>query len=318
MDQEEQKKNKKRKKRKESGDDLEKEKARQRDTETKHMISLSRFCEIYLIRDGPFRRWLKEKVAKGYTDAVALLDSDDTWRVDAIAFLKTRDTTERRAAVKKERSRFVASLSEGSAAIPCVDVHNANPDAASNATASNATASDATDAPPMHTRDGPLHRRATDPHLSSTATADAPPDANPNATEGSAATGQPGVLQPDANPNATEGSAATGQPGVLQPDAPPDPNPNATEGSAATGQPGVLQPDAPPDPNPNATKGSAATGQPGVLQPDAPSEGSAATGQPGVLQPEAPSEGSAVLSKAQRNRQRRKMGASKARRWRGV
>jgi len=51
--------------------------------------------------------------------------------------------------------------------------------------------------------------------------------------------------------------------------------------------------------------------QPQVIQEPAPSEGSVATGQPGVLQPE-------VLSKAQRNRQRRKKGASTARSWRGV
>ena len=72
MDQEEQEKNKKRKKGKESGDDLEKEKARQRDTETKHMISLSRFCEIWLAdEDRPYRRWLKEEIAKGAAGAVA-------------------------------------------------------------------------------------------------------------------------------------------------------------------------------------------------------------------------------------------------------
>ena len=116
--------------------------------------------------------------------------------------------------------------------------------------------------------DAATRRHAADAHPTS-----APDGGSDAPSDGSAATGQPGVLQPDAP---SDGSAATGQPGVLQPDAPSD-------GSAATGQPGVLQPDAPSD-------GSAATGQPGVLQPDAPSDGSAATGQPGVLQPDAPPE----------------------------
>ena len=118
-----------------------------------------------------------------------------------------------------------------------------------------------------------------------------------DASEGSAATGQPGAPQPR--------SAATGQPGAPQP------------GSAATGQPGAPQSGKLATGQPGAPRpGNAVTGQPGAPQPgnavtgqpEAPQPGNAATGQPGAPQ----------LSKSQRKRQRRNKAKNTARSWRGV
>ena len=67
------------------------------------MLSLPSFCKIYFSgEDGPYWTYLKEMIADGRAFAVARLDWDGKWRADAIAFLKTQDTPERRAAVKNE------------------------------------------------------------------------------------------------------------------------------------------------------------------------------------------------------------------------